>query len=261
MKSTLLWRISPGKGQPDSYLFGTMHVRASEAFSWLPAAQDHIKKCEVFATEFDFAEADSQALTQALTLPEDQTLDRLLPRNVWKNLERYCHKYLAIPAEALVQQHPMGVSMLLTNALMSEEAPASLDETLWQYARKAGKPVTGVETFVEQLQILQKIPFQLHVKNLTWLLKNFGRQKRRVQKMLRWYENGDIRQLYHSAKKDARGMRKILLYERNQLMVKRFVQIAQQQSLFCAVGAGHLSGQKGMLRLLKKEGFSVTPVR
>ena len=43
-------------------------------------------------------------------------------------------------------------------------------------------------------------------------------------------------------------------------MTKRFAKIARSQTLFCAVGAGHLAGQKGMLRLLKKKGFNVRPV-
>jgi uncharacterized protein YbaP (TraB family) len=55
-------------------------------------------------------------------------------------------------------------------------------------------------------------------------------------------------------------MRKLLLYERNTIMAERFAEIARQESLFCAVGAGHLSGKKGLLRLLKKEGFKVRPI-
>ena len=78
--------------------------------------------------------------------------------------------------------------------------------------------------------------------------------------MVHWYRNGAVRELYKAAKKDAKGMRKILLFERNVMMVSRFVKIARENSLFCAVGAGHLAGKKGMLRLLKKEGFHIHPV-
>ncbi len=78
--------------------------------------------------------------------------------------------------------------------------------------------------------------------------------------MMRRYADGEIQALYQSAKKDAKGMRKILLYRRNKLMAKRFGEIARTQSLFCAVGAGHLAGGKGMLRLLKKAGFKVKPI-
>lgn len=259
-KNSLLWKITP-PGGPDSYLFGTMHVRDLRAFGWLDTAKRHLAECEVFATEFDFSETDETALYTALELPGGKSLDEFLKPGVWKILDFYCRKKLNIPAANLRVQHPMMVSTVLTAAFMADEAAHSLDETLWHHARSLGKTTTGVETFTDQLATLRKIPFEQHLKGLTWLLKNYGRQKRRLHKMMNWYAAGEIQQLYKAAKKDAKGMRHVLLYERNRLMVKRFGEIANEQSLFCAVGAGHLAGGKGMLRLLKKAGFKVKPVK
>ena len=257
MKNTLLWKITPRGGGPVSYLFGTMHVRDLRAFGWLDAAKKRLSECEVFATEFDFSDADETALAAALQLPNNETLDTLLKPGVWKNLEVYCRKKLNIPAEMMRHQHPMTVMTALSTSSLAEETSHSLDETLWHYARSLGKTTTGVETFADQLETLRKIPFDQHLKSLTWLLKNYGRQKRRLKKMMQWYAGGNIQQLYRAAKKDAKGMRQILLYERNTLMSARFEEIARERSLFCAVGAGHLAGGKGMLRLLKKAGFQV----
>jgi len=259
MKSSLLWRITPYSGGPVSYLFGTMHVRDLRAFKWLEPAKACIERCEVFATEFDFSDTDHAAVEEVLRLPADQSLETLLKPGGWKNLQFYCRKKLGTGAETMKSQHPMTVSMALTNALLEDEAARSLDETLWEYARTLGKTTTGVETFDEQLQTLKNIPFEQHLNSLVWLLKNYGRQKRRLKKMLRWYQSGELQQLYQAAKKDARGMRRIMLYERNTIMAHRFAEIASERSLFCAVGAGHLAGEKGMLRLLKKQGFKPTP--
>jgi uncharacterized protein YbaP (TraB family) len=258
-KNSLLWKITP-PGGPDSYLFGTMHVRDLRAFGWLETAKQHLAECEVFATEFDFSDADEAALATALQLPNGATLDMLLKPGVWKTLEVYCRKKLNIPAEMMRRQHPMTVMTALSTASLADESAHSLDETLWHHARSLGKTTTGVETFADQLETLRRIPFEQHLKSLTWLLKNYGRQKRRLKKMMAWYAEGDIQQLYQAAKKDAKGMRRILLYERNALMTARFEEIARERSLFCAVGAGHLAGGKGMLRLLKKAGFKVKPI-
>lgn len=260
MKNSLLWRVTPEKGGPESYLFGTMHVRDLRAFEWLEPANLCLARCAVFATEFDFSETDPLAIASVLKLPEGATLDQLLKPGAWKALQYYCGKKLGMPRENMRYLHPMAVTMAFTNALLADEAALSLDETLWEQARSLGKRTTGVETFDEQLATLKSIPFDEHLKNLTWLLKNYTRQKRRLKKMLRWYRAGDIQQLYKAAKRDAKGMRKLLLYDRNALMIKRFVEIARQESLFCAVGAGHLAGQKGLLRGLKKAGFRVRPV-
>jgi len=258
MKKALLWRIAPADGGRESYLFGTMHVRDLRAFGWLDLAQTYIDRCDLFATEFDFLEADGAALAQVMQLPEGQTLDKMLKPGPWKMLDHYTQKKLGIPAEALRGQHPMSISTLLTTAVLMEEATQSLDETLWQYARTAGKTTCGVESFEDQLQTIGKIPFATHLKSLNWLLRHYGRQKKQMRKMMRWYQAGNILQLYRSSKKDAKGMRKVLLYDRNATMVQRFIELTREGSLFCAVGAGHLAGQKGMLRLLKKAGFKVS---
>lgn len=259
-QNSLLWRISCGENGPVSYLFGTMHVRDMRAFGWLKTAERRLAECEVFATEFDFSETDETALAAALELPEGKTLDEFLKPGVWKTLDHYCRKKLGVPAENMRSQHPLTVTTALTAAFMFEESPHSLDETLWRSARNLGKKTTGVETFAEQLETLRKIPFEQQLKSLTWLLKNYGRQKKRLKKMMNWYACGNVRQLFKAAKKDAKGMRRILVYERNMLMAKRFGEIARKRSLFCAVGAGHLAGGKGMLRLLKKAGFKVKPL-
>lgn len=260
MKNSLLWHISPKKGGPDSYLFGTMHVRDLRAFDSLDLAKRCLEQCNVFATEFDFSDTDVHAVAELMQLPENTTLDQLLQPGTWKNLERYCQKKLSVSAENIRMMHPMSVSLAFTNALLIDEATYSLDETLWEHAKLIGKKTTGVETFEEQLETLRKIPFDQHLKSLTWLLKNYSRQKRRMKKMLHWYRAGDLRRLYKAAKKDAKGMRKELLYNRNKLMARRFSDIASTESLFCAVGAGHLAGQKGLLRLIKKQGFRVRTV-
>lgn len=259
-KNSLLWKITPPEGGPASYLFGTMHVRDLRAFEWLDTAKKYMAECETFATEFDFGDTDETALAAALALPEGATLDTLLKPGVWKNLDFYCRKKLGMPAEAMRHQHPMAVTTAISTAFLADESAHSLDETLWHHARALGKTTTGVETFGDQIETLGKIPFEQHLKSLGWLLKNYGRQKKRLKKMMHWYAAGDIQQLYLAAKKDAKGMRRVLLYDRNMLMSKRFDEIAREGTLFCAVGAGHLAGGKGMLRLLKKAGYKVKPV-
>jgi uncharacterized protein YbaP (TraB family) len=52
----------------------------------------------------------------------------------------------------------------------------------------------------------------------------------------------------------------ILLYNRNMNWVKQLKTIMKAESVFVAVGAGHLVGTKGLIALLKKEGYKVRPL-
>ncbi|MCS6928115.1 MAG: TraB/GumN family protein [Saprospiraceae bacterium] len=258
--NTLLWQVSPREGGPVSYLFGTMHTRDLRAFTWLDLAYARIEQCEVFAAEYNFSQTDSAALATALLLPEGTTLDQLLSRRAWKNLAFYAKRKLDLPPETLRQAHPMYVQMVLTTALLREEAPYPLDEALWMYALNKGKSITGLETFEEQLEVLRRIPLEDQLKSLTYFLKHYRRQRERLKAMLRWYQEGNIRSLYQASRRDARWLRRPLLLERNVRMAKRFAEIAHRQSLFGAVGAAHLAGGKGMLRLLKQAGFRIKPI-
>ena len=51
-----------------------------------------------------------------------------------------------------------------------------------------------------------------------------------------------------------------MLYQRNVVMTDRFFKIIQEKSIFCAIGAGHLGGKQGVLRLLKQRGLTVKEV-
>ncbi len=259
-KDSILWRITPTEDGPVSYLFGTMHVRDLRAFTWFEQACRHMDACEIFAVEFDFGQVDPTSMAQAFTLPRGLQLQQLLSKNAWQNLTFHCRKRLGLPPEAFQTTHPMQVQVALTRALLANDAGYSLDEMLWEYARYQGKILTGLETFEEQILLMRSIRMEDHVKSLTWLLKHFGRQKERLKKMMRWYQEGRIQELYQAARRDARHLRRPLLLVRNERMAQRFADLARQRSLFCAVGAAHLGGGKGMLRLLKRAGFTVKPV-
>ena len=56
------------------------------------------------------------------------------------------------------------------------------------------------------------------------------------------------------------GFTDILLYHRNQNWVEKLKSLLPEKSLMIAVGAGHLPGEKGVINLLRKAGFKVTPV-
>ena len=52
-----------------------------------------------------------------------------------------------------------------------------------------------------------------------------------------------------------------MLYDRNSAWEKILIGIIPTTSVLVAVGAGHLPGDKGLLNLLRKSGYNVTPVK
>jgi len=52
----------------------------------------------------------------------------------------------------------------------------------------------------------------------------------------------------------------LLLNKRNKNWVEQLNTIMKNESVFVAVGAGHLVGENGLVSLLKKEGYTVEPL-
>ena len=52
-----------------------------------------------------------------------------------------------------------------------------------------------------------------------------------------------------------------LINQRNATWTAALNNILKQNSVFVAVGAGHLPGEKGLLQLLRNAGFTVEPVK
>ena len=259
--SQLLWRMQDAAGEgPVSFLFGTMHVRDKRAFRLLERAFVAIDECEALALEFDLGAVGEDFDPGLLQLPPGQTLDNLLPARKFQKLRRFLLRALQVDIMAFRRALPLMTVNALNEHMMGQEQPIALDEQLWRYAQEKGKLILGIETYEEQIALLRSIPVEQQLQSLLWLGRNIKSHRRQLRKMTKLYESGDIYRLHQAAKRSASGMRHRLLYRRNAIMAERIAAFTAGRSVFCAVGAGHLAGGKGVLRLLKHRGLKLKPV-
>ncbi|MFN7119802.1 MAG: TraB/GumN family protein [Saprospiraceae bacterium] len=259
-KKTLLWEISGGALPGKSYIFGTMHVKDARVFQRLGKVYAAMAQCEAYAAEFDLQDAGEGVDPRLFALPEDLSLDQLIPAKKYDKLRRVLKKTLHLNIDLLKYNRPLLLSNLIEERLLASNMPESLDEHLWQYAYRLGKHRFGIETLQEQLKILQLIPIQHQIQSLLSTVRHFSRYRHHLLKMAQWYEQGDIYKLYQSTRRGTHSLRGLLLYDRNVLMANRIAQLIQQQATFCSIGAAHLAGQRGVLRLLKLQGFHLRPL-
>ena len=154
----------------------------------------------------------------------------------------------------------MFINNLIGERLLSKDQDEELDSFLWTFAKNKNKTLLGIDTWQEQLATLQKLTLEYQIKGLMDIGKNAKKYRRTLQKSIADYVAGDFQKLFQGAKKGAGDKRKILLYQRNEIMATRIAAISQEQRIFAAIGAGHLGGGKGVLRLLKKRGFTIKPI-
>lgn len=255
-----MWRLESRSGV-SSYLFGTMHVRSSIAHQFLDAILPFLNTCEVLAAEMNLDEFDQSVMVMGSTLPEGTTLRSLLGTRSYEKARKHLRKSFNVDLDIFNNRHPFLVSATISETLLINDKLESLDQELWNLAIHLNKSCIGLESFNEQMLIMQKISLLDSVRQIKYIGRNPTRFRRNLQKLINFYVDQDVINLYKSSRKQLEGMRRVLLFDRNSRMALRLVKIANSESVFAAVGAAHLGGAKGMLRLVKKQGFKVTPVK
>lgn len=259
-KNSLLWEISGKELKNPSYIFGTMHVRDNRAFRGIDFLKTCIEHCDAFAAEFDLEEADAQELQVATRLPEGKSLQDFLNPRIYKKLGRLLQKETGHTLDNFQYSSPILLFNLISEAQFCNDNQLALDATLYNIAKDSDKNLMGLETFQEQMSVFTKVKIKDQCRSLKKIATNFRSFKKEIQKTSELYIQGDIQKLLKKSKRSIGGMRQVLLYDRNVVMAQRFEQFATNQSLFAAVGAGHLAGKKGVLCLLKKKGYTIKPM-
>ena len=260
-KRTPFWRVSGAQLNGISYLLGTMHVKPLEKkHNWQERYLNYIDLCEIFATEIPLDKIDVTLLGKSSQLEEEQLISNLLSTSQFNKLEKKLQKSLGLPLRSMVRMKPIMIVNLINEQLLADCNPVSMDKCLWQAAKQKGKILRGIETFEEQIALLERIPIKYQLKNLLSIVKNIGKYKRQLLHLAELYDTGDIQKLHKIAKKGLGPIRKFMLKDRNEVMANRIIALAIEQPLFCAIGAGHLAGKSGILRLLKQQGLTIKPI-
>jgi uncharacterized protein len=258
-KNALIWQFQKEGSDNYNYLIGTMHVHDERAFQFEEMFKMAILKCSQFATELNLDEAENMDMVSVTTYPNGTTLNKLIANKLYKKIDAVLTKQTGVGLAQFEIYHPIMVTNFLTESLLSKDRWQSLDTMLWHFAKENGKILRGVETTDEQMDVLKKMSVEEQLKGLREMVSHFSKFRKQIQRMARLYEQANIQKLYKEAKKSTRGNRQLLLYKRNIIMAERLSDMADQGTICAAIGAGHLAGGKGVLRLLKKKGYIVKP--
>ena len=257
---SLLWKLVNEKGMV-SYLFGTMHVKDYRAFIYQDVITHYIDKCNIFATEFDLRERHELKGNNFSNLPQGQDLVQLVGIRKYDRLKKMLYRSFSIDVEPLRNTLPLFIINILTEQILAKSRSVPLDTFLWQYAENNQRELRGVETFAEQLDTLSKIPLASQIKSLIEIGKHPKKFRRQIGGLMKLYISGDIVELHKRSKKSLGKQRKLLLYDRNKVMGSRILNLIDENSSFIAIGAGHLAGKKGVLRIIKNKGIILKPIR
>ncbi len=259
-KNTFLWQLTLAPDFHASYLLGTMHVKDARAFVMEHHLMELIQSVSCFAAETDIREMREMTNPASIMIPEGKRLQDFYSDKQYLKIRKMLKKAFGLDIDRFQHFLPFFIAGLVDEAILSKDMPFSLDEALWRFAGQSGKELQGIESFRVQLDIMEKIPLEVQAKQLSGIAKNVSAHRRHTLKLTELYVKGDIGRLHCSAKQGLGKLRQLMLWQRNAHMAERIFELIQHQPAFCALGAGHLWGKKGVLKFLKDKGVVLTPL-
>jgi uncharacterized protein YbaP (TraB family) len=258
---TLLWEIRSDSTET-SYIFGTIHLLPSSQFALNPKIIELIQSTDRVILELDMDDPNLQSeMMQNINMKEGQTISSLISPEAYKSLDSSLIHTYGTGMIAFDRWKPFMVASMLYAPVIGEPV-ASFEIAIVQNAITNRKEIAGLETAKEQLGIFDRIPYEDQAEDLIEMISEAGIQKKEIDEMISLYHLGDINKIseYTKEKLNDQKYYDMLITERNQLWINRISSMTRNQSAFIAVGAGHLGGEHGIINLLKKQGFRVTPV-
>ena len=270
----LLWRIG---GAKPSYVFGTIHLSGPRESRLAPAVQKAVAECDALLTEVPLDSA-SQMKVATMMMAGDSSLKKTLPKDMYDRTDailRQINPLLSLEPLDRLPVWAFGFMLPLIEEQLKNPGGKALDAQLYARAETAGKQVGGIETLDEQMAVLSGFApgDQLAILRSTLDdMEKAQREKRSpIEELRECYLSGDLAKIEAKVNEWSKSMDPVLskrvmtalLTKRNHVMAGRIaakVKESDGKSLFFAIGAAHLNGDEGVLKLLEKDGLKIERV-
>lgn len=268
LQNSLLWKIESDEFQYPSYIFGTIHIIDSAEY-FLPAGfRKAFDETENVVFEIDMKKMNDPAtlmnLLPKIMMRGDTSLKDLLSMEDYSILQEKFKK-AGIPLFLFEKVKPLFLTMFTDGDLAPGDIQSgkykSYEMEIMDMAKEQNKSIGGLETIEYQVSVLDSIPYKEQAKMLMGSINAGEEGKSQMKKLIAQYKQQNINALHQSIESDEISRyEKILLNNRNKNWIPVIKQYMSESPTFFAVGAGHLGGKDGVINLLRKNGFKVTPV-
>lgn len=263
-ESSLLWEIKGPGVKHGSYLFGTMHLIEKEYFLFPKSLEKRVQKADVLVMELPGMPSQFDAMN-LLKLKQGSFFDFFTTEQS-DSILVWAKEALKLSEEAFRKtMSPMKpfVAIQLATQMQFMGKTASYELKFEEIATESKVEIKGLETLEEQLSFFDNLTKEQQAEMVMEGIREMQKSIEFSRKVQQVYTRQNVDSLYimlHENGGIVTSEEKLFIDDRNKKWVPQMRESLATKRTFIAVGAGHLGGPNGLIRLLEKEGYSLSPV-
>src|SRR6056297_810685 len=272
----LLWKAV--RGETEITFFGTYHFPHEDTEAHLEAVTPYIEAADQVYLEVSNAdsakmERDMAADPSLMFIMEGPTLPDLLGDEDWALFAAEMRARGIAPFFA-AKFKPTWAAMMLgigpCEARRGALEGKGIDMLVGEYAAEIGNPSQSLEDYRALMTMMDSFPMQDQLDMIRMFFSWTGNPDDMAYTLRQKYLLEEVALIWAFSRKmtldlggddamdDFQLFEQKMLTDRNTSWVERLLRDAAGQKVFAAVGAAHLPGEVGVLRLLQEQGVAVT---
>lgn len=263
-----LWRIDK-PGNEASYVFATISLIDSRLCDLAPSVWQAFNTTQRAAFEVVPTPATEAFLAEAVKLPASMTLEDILGAELFRR-SLAAVTVFGVEESTLQKSQPWLLASMLSispvEAARQSKGTVVLDVWLQHRARRQGKEVVRLWTWEEIVAFYDSMSERDKVALVANQLTAFAEIDAATQRRAAAYLEGDLaglraeaKDLSHSSDAEAAArFNRWLIEDRSLQLVERMLPMLDGVPTFFSVSSILLPGEQGVLRLLEREGYTLT---
>ena len=266
-KTSLLWKIEGNGLKTPSYLFGTMHLIQKDYFYFPSALEKIIKKSDLILSEIALDKMGDQKEALKYIYLKEGNLSDFFNDKQKDSLYSWAKSKLMMEKEAFNASFGKMKPFVIVQTVIQMNffgKTESYEMKIKELADKAKIPFSGFESVADQIAFFDNLPSEKQALMVMESIRDEDKNIALTNNMQGVYKRQQLDSLYYMIKSEGgiiTDEEEVFLTKRNANWIPKIKETIATKKTFIAVGAGHLAGEKGVIELLRKEGYSVTPIQ
>lgn len=263
---SFLWRVRTGTATV--YLLGSVHFMKEDAYPLGSVIENAFAVSGTLAVEADInniGKTTLERLGETGFYHGDDSIARHISPETYAYVKQEAAR-LGFPIASIDRQRPWLLGMMMSSMeLMKAGYNPHYGIDKYFLTRAAGKKkILELESIDYQINLLAGLPDDEQESFLIYAIKDLQTLIAQMDMVMEAWRSGNAGRISSIMERSIAGderlqaIHKKIMTDRNRNITQKIVSyLGSRETVFVVVGAGHLVGDKGIVELLRKQGYTV----